>query len=60
MNSIGQQIKTARKLSSLTQKQLADKVGMTRQQIARIESGKNSPLSCNLFKIYEALNVKIS
>ena len=60
MNSIGQQIKTARKLIGLTQTELANKAGMTRQQIARIESGKNSPLTCNLFKIYEALNIKIS
>ena len=60
MNSIGQQIKIARKLSGLTQTELADIVGMTRQQIARIESGKNSPLTCNLFKISKALNVKIS
>ena len=59
MLSIGQQIKTARKLSGLTQTELADIVGMTRQQIGRIEKGKNSPLSPNLFKINEALNLKI-
>ena len=60
MNSIGNQIKTARKLSGLTQTELADIVCMTRQQIARIESGKNSPLYRNLLKIFKALNVKIS
>jgi len=60
MNSIGQQIKTARKLIGLTQTELANKAGMTRQQIARIENDKNSPLYCNLLKISKALNVIIS
>jgi len=59
MNSIGNQIKTARKLSGFTQQQLAEKVGMTRQQIQRIESDKNSPLFCNFTKIKQALNITL-
>jgi transcriptional regulator with XRE-family HTH domain len=57
--TLGNQIKTSRKLAGLTQQQLADKVGMTRQQIARIESDKNSPLHCNVIKIKQALNIPL-
>ena len=57
--TLGNQIKIARRLSGLTQTELADIVGMTRQQIGRIESDKNSPLHCNVIKIKQALNIPL-
>jgi DNA-binding XRE family transcriptional regulator len=39
-NLIGRRIKTQREYRDLTQKQLADKIGTTKQTISNYESGK--------------------
>ena len=43
----------------VTQQQLADKVGVTRQTIIAIEAGKYSPSLTLAFKIARAFNVKV-
>lgn len=44
----------------MTQQQLAEKVGASRQTIISIEAGKYSPSLELAFRIAEAFNVKIS
>ncbi|PKM65657.1 MAG: transcriptional regulator [Firmicutes bacterium HGW-Firmicutes-19] len=46
--------------NEMTQQQLAEKVGASRQTIISIEAGKYSPSLELAFKIAEAFNVKIS
>jgi putative transcriptional regulator len=43
----------------MTQQQLADKAGVTRQTIIAIEAGKYSPSLALAFRIAEALQVRI-
>ncbi|MHC4158013.1 MAG: helix-turn-helix transcriptional regulator [Planctomycetota bacterium] len=43
----------------MTQQQLADKVGVTRQTIIAIEAGKYSPSLTLAFKIARAFGVKV-
>ena len=43
----------------ITQQQLADKVGVTRQTIIAIESGKYAPSLPLAFKLAQAFNIKI-
>ena len=40
MDTVGKRIKHARERARMTQEQLADRVGLTRQAIAMIETGK--------------------
>jgi putative transcriptional regulator len=46
--------------NEMTQQQLAEKVGASRQTIISIEAGKYSPSLELAFRIAEAFNVKIS
>ncbi len=46
--------------NEMTQQQLAEKVGASRQTIISIEAGKYSPSLEMAFRIAEAFNVKIS
>jgi len=43
----------------MTQQQLADKTGVTRQTIIAIEAGKYSPSLALAFRIADALSVRI-
>ena len=43
----------------ITQQQLADKVGVTRQTIIAIESGRYAPSLPLAFKLAQAFNIKI-
>lgn len=45
--------------SEMTQQQLADKVGVTRQTIAAIENGKYSPTLELAFKMAQVFNVPL-
>ena len=49
-----------RKLKKLTQQELADKIGMTRQTIVAIEKGKYSPSLEAAFKIAHVLEAELS
>ena len=54
LKNIGLQIKHLRLSSGLTQKQLADKIGVSWEMISRYETGRSSPLN-QLLPIAEAL-----
>ncbi len=52
-----EKIRLARKKAGLTQKQLAEKLGSTAQNLAQYENGKRNPKPETLYKIADALNV---
>lgn len=58
--NIGERIKHIRKQSGITQKQLAEKLGMTQAAIVQFESEKSNPKIDTLQKIADALNVSIT
>lgn len=51
-------IKSFRKSRGLTQEALADKAGLDRKTINRIEKGHYAPTMTNFFQISEALEVE--
>lgn len=55
-----QQVTKARKEMGLTQKELADKVGVTQQIISRFENEKHAPTLDNFLKILDGLDLEIS
>ncbi len=57
---LGKRIAFFRKLRSLTQGELAEKVGLSNNFIALIESGKRAPSFETLEKLIEVLNVSVS
>ena len=61
MNSItlGEQIKKIRKSKKWTQSDLGDKVGMTHQEISRIENGLNNIGIDTLSEVADALGYEI-
>lgn len=56
---IGERIRETRKRCGLTQKQLAEKLNISYQQIGQYEKGTRRPKSENLQKIADALGVNI-
>ena len=55
--TLGQQIASARREKGMTQEMLAEKVGVTRQAVARWETGKALPGTANLFMLRELLGI---
>ena len=60
MESLPQQIKALRKSHGLSQKELAEKAGLSRVSIGQIELGNAMPSIPNLTKIVNALECDIS
>ena len=59
-NEIKNQIRRLRfENGEMTQQQLADKAGVTRQTIIAIEAGKYAPSLTLAFRIARAFNVKV-
>jgi HTH-type transcriptional regulator / antitoxin HipB len=56
---IGDDIKRARLLAGLTQRQLAEKIGMRQPAITRIERGTHIPTWVTLDKIADALGMRL-
>ena len=56
---VGSQLKILRKSAKLSQTQLANKVGVTFQQIQKYECGANRVSAARLFELSEALSVPI-
>lgn len=56
---LGSRIKALRIASNLTQEQVADRIGVSRQKYARIESGVNSVTLDILSKVAEILEVTV-
>lgn len=57
--TIGNQIKTARVKNKLTQDELGELIGFTKQEVSRWEKDKHIPIFCTLSKIQKILNFKI-
>ncbi len=53
---IAERIRQARLAADLTQEQLADKVGMTKQVISKYENGKSEPNASVIMKLTQALS----
>lgn len=56
---VGQRIAESRKEHAMTQQQLADAVGVSREHIARIEAGKYSVGLDILVKVAKAMDMKL-
>lgn len=56
---LGNRIKALRNAKNLTQEQIADQIGISRQKYARIESGVNSITLDILSKVAEVLGVTV-
>jgi transcriptional regulator with XRE-family HTH domain len=56
---LGSRIKALRNAKNFTQEQVADKIGVSRQKYARIESGVNSITLDILSKVAEVLDVTV-
>ncbi len=59
MPAIRNQIRELRALKNITQQELADKVGVTRQTVIAIEQDKYSPSLETAFKVAGVLGVPI-
>lgn len=58
-NNIGSLIKKVREEKNMTQKDLADKIGVTYQNISQYERGKRAPKFSTLQKIADALDTPV-
>lgn len=59
MKKIGEKIKMVRKLRKLSQKELANIVGISNSFMCDIETGRTDPSIKTLYKIAEALDTDI-
>ena len=57
---IGKRTQTLRKQKGYTQKELAEKLGITRVYMGYIEQGRESPSLHLMFRLAEALEVKFN
>ena len=55
--TLGEKIASARKEKGITQEMLAEQLGVTRQAVARWETGKALPGTANLFMLRELLGI---
>jgi len=55
---VGQLILEARKQESMTQSELAERIGTTKSYISRVEKGQIEPGACTFLRIIEALGLK--
>lgn len=55
--TLGEKIASARKEEGMTQEMLAEQLGVTRQAVARWETGKALPGTANLFMLRELLGI---
>lgn len=55
--TLGEKIASARKEKGMTQEMLAEQLGVTRQAVARWETGKALPDTANLFMLRELLGI---
>lgn len=56
---VGEVIRKARKSQNMTQQDLAEKIGVQRAQVSRIESGKNLTLS-TVARCFRAIGLEVS
>jgi len=58
MATVGERIREQRKLKGLTERQLAQKTGMTQDKVSKIESGARGVSGSELYNIATALGVR--
>lgn len=58
--AIGEQIKIARKRQNLTLAKLADGLGLTYQQVAKYETGRNRVSASTLYRVAAIMDVELS
>lgn len=56
---VSQKIKNARVINALSQQDLADMIGVSKQMISKYENGDSIPASSSLIKLAKSLNVKV-
>ena len=56
---VGQRIKTLREQKKMTQRDLGDLVDMEQNHVSRLESGRTNLTIKNIFRISQALGVKM-
>ena len=56
---VGQNIKTLREIKDISQKELADKIGVPSGTLSHIERGSRQPSIDMLYSIADALNVSV-
>ncbi|MFE2869102.1 helix-turn-helix domain-containing protein [Embleya sp. NPDC059259] len=59
-DSVGQRIITARRTRRLTQQELADKAGISRSYLQKIETGDRPPSHAALIKLGHAMHLEVS
>lgn len=59
-NTIGTKIREARKSKDLTQTDIADRIGITYQQVQKYESGKSSITIQRAMEIAEAIDIPVT
>lgn len=57
--NVGEAIKEARCKQKLTQQELAERIGVQRSQVSRIESGRNLTLA-TVSRVFKALGMNVS
>ncbi len=57
--TVGEKIRAARKAAGLTQKELAEKMKISYQNLAQWETGKRNPKLENIAKIADALDMSV-
>ena len=57
---VGAEMQLARKISGLTQSELAEKSGVPQETISRIERGRSNPTLGTLEKLVRAMGVEIN
>ena len=60
LDIIGETIKNVRKERNLTQQQLGELVGVKKAQISKIENSLTDARFETIFKVFKALNAKVS
>lgn len=58
--AVGQNVRAARLRAGMTQEELAERTGMARPNIARVESGRHATSTDTLRRIAEALGVAVA
>lgn len=56
---VGEAIKKARKSQNMTQEELAEKIGVQRSQVSKIESGRNLTLA-TVARVFKAMGMEAS
>ena len=57
--SVGERISLLRKEQKISQGQLAEALGISRQAVSKWENGQSSPDTLNLIRLAEALNTEV-